>query len=285
MPSTLAIRADNIDAYMAEVRRYDLLTPSEEIELAHRYHDKGDVQAAHRLVVANLRFVVKVAHQYKGYGLRLLDLIQEGNVGLMIAVKKFDPKRGYRLISYAVWWIRASIQNFILRSWSLVRMGVSRTQRKLFFRLRGELARAARQAAGDPSPTQTIAQNLGVGEADVVDMQARLAARDFSLDASLGENGKSTHLDSVVAHEPGPEETLQRLEEQELSHRMVQDTWPRLNDKERYILEQRFLNDMPATLQTIGDTLGVSRERVRQLEKRILAKLRDTYQGMQAVNC
>jgi len=178
---------DSLDRYVAEINRYKLLTREQEMELALKYAKSGDLEAAHELVTSNLRFVVKIAHEYKGYGLRLLDLIQEGNIGLMMAVKKFEPDRGYRLISYAVWWIRAYMQNFILRSWSLVKLGTTQAQRKLFYKLRGTQAQIARlQGAeadlsfrADPSKVATA---LGVSVEDVVEMDQRLGGRDFSFD-------------------------------------------------------------------------------------------------------
>ena len=182
----------SIDQYVAEINRYKLLTREQEVALALDYRDNSNLQAAHKLVVSNLRFVVKIAHEYRGYGLKLLDLIQEGNIGLMMAVKKFDVDKGYRLISYAVWWIRAYIQNFIMRSWSLVKLGTTQAQRKLFFKLRSERERANKRAGdGERASTKSLADRLAVGEKDVVDMEQRLAARDFSLDVELQEGGAS----------------------------------------------------------------------------------------------
>jgi len=184
MPSSIA-QDSTIDRYVAEINKYPLLTREEEVALAERYRKDGDLEAAHQLVVSNLRFVVKIAHEYRGYSLKLLDLIQEGNIGLMMAVKKFDASKGYRLISYAVWWIRAYIQNFIMRSWSLVKLGTTQAQRKLFFKLRSERERADREAGeGETATTKALAGRLEVAETDVVDMEARLAARDFSSTSS-----------------------------------------------------------------------------------------------------
>jgi RNA polymerase sigma-32 factor len=272
--NVLALREENIDRYVAEIQRYPLLTREKEQQLALRYRDHGDIAAAHELVVSNLRFVVKVAHEYKGYGFKLLDLIQEGNVGLMMAVKKFDPDKGYRLISYAVWWIRAQIRSYIVRSWSLVKMGTTFAQRKLFFSLRGEKSRHEQEHKGELASAEELAKALGVEADEVHQMELRLAARDFSLDAQLGEDGGATHLDMVVEAHRSQEDELIESEQQQLLRGRVAEAMETLNEKERYIVENRMLNDEPKTLQEIGDTFQVSRERVRQLESRVLKKLR-----------
>jgi RNA polymerase sigma-32 factor len=277
MSTALALQNENMDRYMAEISHYPLLTREEEQELARRYHTHGEVSAAHRLVVSNLRFVVKIAHEYRGYGLKLLDLIQEGNIGLMVAVKKFDPDKGYRLISYAVWWIRAYMQSFIMRSWSLVRLGASRVQRKLFFKLRSERSKAqaeAEQQGFEPVSTREMAERLGVDEDDVMDMELRLAARDFSLDAKVSDEATVSHVDLLPDATVSQEDELASLQEQRLLRGKVEETMGVLNEKERYIVEKRLLSDEPQTLQEIGDNFRVSRERVRQLENRVLSKLR-----------
>jgi len=278
MSTALAIRPDNIDRYMAEISRYPLLSREEEHELAVRFHDLGDIAAAHRLVVSNLRFVVKVAHQYRGYGLKLLDLIQEGNVGLMMAVKKFDPNKGYRLISYAVWWIRAEIRSFIVRSWSLVKMGTTYAQRKLFFSLRGAHARVDQDTNGElgaEAMTEELSRELDLTVDEVHSMELRLAARDFSLDAPLGDETHASHLDVLTGDAPAnQEDALVEHEQHELLHGQVAEAMGTLNEKERYVLEKRYLDEEPQTLQEIGTTFQVSRERVRQIEQKVLAKLR-----------
>lgn len=277
MSTSLAIRTDNIDYYIAEISKYPLLSREEEFAFARRLCDEGDISAAHKLVVSNLRFVVKIAHQYRNYGFKLLDLIQEGNVGLMMAVKKFDPSKGYRLISYAVWWIRAQIRSFIVRSWSLVKIGTTYTQRKLFFSLRGEKSKTEQTNAGldDQNMTRALAEQLGVEEADVMQMEMRLAGRDFSLDANLNESTKTTHLDRMEdSSAPSQEDALVLREQTHLLRSKVATAMDELNDKERFIVEKRLLNDEPLTLQEVGDTFKVSRERVRQLEERVIKKLR-----------
>ncbi len=265
---------DSLDHYMASIRRHPLLSRPEERRLAQRFFDDGDVEAAHTLVVSNLRFVVKIAHEYRGYGLKLLDLIQEGNIGLMMAVKKFDPYKGYRLISYAVWWVRAQIKSYILRSWSLVRMGAGRIQRKLFFKLRSERNRAANEGQEDLG-ADALAARLGVSADEVNEMDLRLAARDFSLDTKLGdEGGSAAHLDMVPDPQPSQEELLGDAQQKRQLRQHVATAMQTLNEKERYIVEQRLLRDDPLTLQQIGTVFNVSRERVRQLEGRIMKKLR-----------
>ncbi len=264
-----------IDRYVSEINKYPLLTREQEVELAVRFRNGGDLEAAHQLVVSNLRFVVKIAHEYRGYSLKLLDLVQEGNIGLMMAVKKFDPGKGYRLISYAVWWIRAYIQNFIMRSWSLVKLGTTQAQRKLFFKLRSERERADREAGeGVSASTESLAQRLEVGENDVVDMEARLSARDFSLDVELQDGARQTHMDLLSEDGASQEERVAEAEERSLLRGKVIEAMEHLNEKERYIVENRLMADEPKTLQEIGQHFRISRERARQIEGNVIRKIR-----------
>ena len=266
----------SLDRYVAEINKYPLLTREEEIKLAEQFRRDSSEECAHRLIVSNLRFVVKTAHEYRGYGLKLLDLIQEGNIGLMIAVKKFDPDKGYRLVSYAVWWIRAYIQSFIMRAWSLVKVGTTQAQRKLFFRLRSERERADRLAGpGERATAEDIAKQLQVGESDVRDMEMRLGERDFSLDAKVVEGGRSCHLDLLACERESQEETCSSDELRRLLRVKVQETMSQLNEKERYVIENRIMRDEPPTLQEIGVQLKISRERVRQIEGNIIRKIRN----------
>lgn len=282
--SALALREDNIDRYVAEISKHRLLTREAEFDLATRYRNEGDVAAAHELVVSNLRFVVKIAHEYKGYGFKLLDLIQEGNVGLMMAVKKFEPEKGYRLISYAVWWIRSQIRSYIVRSFSLVKMGTTLAQRKLFFSMRSAKSKAEQLNPGQPLDRQELAKTLGVEASELSEMEMRMAARDFSLDAQLGDDSKTTHLDVLAdgalsaAQVVSQEDALVEREQQHLLHGKVAEAMETLNEKERYIVEQRLLSDEPLTLQEIGEHFSVSRERVRQLESRVIRKLRTAFE-------
>jgi RNA polymerase sigma-32 factor len=269
-----------IDAYLAEIRRIPLLTIEQEQELARRFR-AGDGRAGHQLVAANLRFVVKVAFEYRSYGLRMPDLIQEGNIGLMRAVQKFDPARHIRLVSYAVWWIRAYLQNHILRSWSLVRLGTTQAQRKLFF----SLARARRQLAqgGDElGDTGDIAYSLSVKPSEVVEMSARLDRRDQSLDAVLGDDGSSCLGDRLATETPSAHEQLAAAEQRSLIGTGVRAALARLDARERFILEQRLLAEPPMSLRALGDHFGFSRERARQLELRATQRLRLELSGLAA---
>jgi RNA polymerase sigma-32 factor len=276
-----SIKLDSaMDRYVGEINRTSLLSREQEMELARRYVEHDDLQAAHKLVVANLRFVVKIAHEYRGYGLKLLDLVQEGNIGLMMAVKKFDPDKGYRLISYAVWWIRAYIQSFIMRSWSLVKLGTTQAQRKLFFKLRSEREKADRAAgAGEFASTRELAERLSVEEADILDMEMRLGARDFSLDVDLQEGGRQTHLDLLVGGETSQEDHFATEEARHLLRGKVHEAMEHLNEKERYIVENRLMTDEPKTLQEIGRHFSISRERARQIEGNVIRKMRQALAG------
>lgn len=272
-----------LQRYLTEINRFPLLTPEEEKRFACAYRDRGDTRAAHRLVTANLRFVVKVAYGYRSYGLRMPDLVQEGNIGLMKAVQKFDPDLGIRLISYAVWWIRAYIQNHILRSWSLVKVGTTQAQRKLFFslaRTKRELERLGGRLEEGQAPDATrIARKLHVLPAEVEEMERRLEGRDLSLDAPVGD-GASTHLDFVAAGQPCPDEALSEAEERRLVAAAVEAALSQLDPRERLIIERRVMNDRPLTLKELGDHFGFSRERARQLEIRAREKLRHALQGL-----
>lgn len=263
--------------YISEINHYPLLSREAERALAERHVKQQDPDAAHHLVVSNLRFVVKIAHEYKGYGLKLLDLVQEGNIGLMIAVKKFEPSRGYRLISYAVWWVRAYIQNFIMKSWSLVKVGTTQAQRKLFFKLRGERERLERAMGGaDLASASELASKLDVREQEVVDMTGRMAARDFSLDLEVNEAGRQTHMDMLAnnCQTKDPSEVVCDAEERGLLRGQVAEVMRTLNEKERYIVDNRLMCEEPKTLQEIGKQFGISRERARQIEGNVLRKMK-----------
>jgi RNA polymerase sigma-32 factor len=273
----------SIQRYLSEINRFPLLTPEEEKRLARAYRDHADTRAAHRLVTANLRFVVKVAYGYRSYGLRMPDLVQEGNIGLMKAVQKFDPDLGIRLISYAVWWIRAYIQNHILRSWSLVKVGTTQAQRKLFFslaRTKRELQRLGGRTdeGATPDPVR-IARKLHVLPTEVEEMERRLEGRDLSLDAPVGD-GSSTHLDFVAAGQVCQDDALCEAEERRLVAAEVEAALGQLDPRERLIIERRVMNDRPLTLKELGDHFGFSRERARQLEIRAREKLRHALQDL-----
>jgi RNA polymerase sigma-32 factor len=257
---------------MVQVNRFDLLSAEEEYELALQHMREDDMEAAHRLVCANLRFVVKVANEYRGYGLRLLDLVQEGNIGLMMAVKKFDPTRGTRLITYAVWWIRAYIQNYIMRSWSLVKIGTTQMQKKLFFKL-AQTRNALRNLTGSEDLGE-IADELDVDENIVAEMSQRLGRRDTSLDLELTEGEGYTLLHTLHDHSDDQETLLLAHEEQQLNSQRTEAAFEILNPRERHIIEKRILADDSSTLQELADEYDISRERVRQIEQNALQKLR-----------
>ena len=268
----LPITTDTFEHYMVQVNRFDLLSAEQEYDLAVRHIQDGDMDAAHRLVCANLRFVVKVANEYRGYGLRLLDLVQEGNVGLMMAVKKFDPSRGTRLITYAVWWIRAYIQNYIMRSWSLVKIGTTQMQKKLFFKL-AQTRNALLNQTGSED-IEDIARELDVNQEIVVEMSQRMGRRDASLDVELTEGEGYTLLHTLPDKADNQETLLLADEERRLNTERTQAALSVLNPRERNIIKQRILADPPSTLQDIAEQYGVSRERIRQIEQNALQKLR-----------
>ncbi len=280
--SQLPVPQSSLTTYLVEINKFPLLSAEEEVRLATRYRKDGDVEAAQKLVTSNLRFVVKVAYEYGSYGLRMADLIQEGNVGLMMAVKKFDPQKGIRLISYAVWWIRAMIQSYILRSWSLVKIGTTQAQRKLFYKL----AQAKRKIANllvNPREAEIltddtrdiIAKTLHVREEDVEEMDARMKGRDSSLDQPISDDSATTPLDLLASSE-NQEALVARNEEQTKVKAELKRAMSDLNDKERFIVEKRLMTDEPMTLQEIGDRYHISRERARQLEERAKKKIRET---------
>ncbi len=268
----LPITTDTFEHYMVQINRFDLLSAADEYDLAIRHLEKNDMEAAHRLICANLRFVVKVANEYRGYGLRLLDLVQEGNIGLMMAVKKFDPARGTRLITYAVWWIRAYIQNYIMRSWSLVKIGTTQMQKKLFFKL-AQTRNALRNLTGTEQ-IEEIAHELDVNEEVVAEMCQRMGGRDASLDVELTEGEGYTLLNTLADGSDNQEELLLAHEEQRLNSERTSAALAILKPRERQIIVQRIMAEVPSTLQDLADELDISRERVRQIEQNALRKLR-----------
>ena len=266
----------DLSLYFREVSRFELLTPEEEFETARRWFDDGDLAAAHRLVTANLRFVVKIANEYRRYGLRMLDLIQEGNVGLMRAVHKFDPYKGFRLITYAVWWIRAHIQDFILRTWSLVRIGTTRVQRKLFNHLQSAQKRIrallGKEQGVDEDALLAAEMEIPVGE--VTEFRRRVQVPDLSLEANVYEDGETTLKDRLVDERADQETRLVDRQAREQLAERVEAAVAALDERDQLIVRSRLLVEDPATLQDLGDRLGVSKERVRQLEVRVKERLR-----------
>ncbi|MGA2332637.1 MAG: RNA polymerase sigma factor RpoH [Syntrophales bacterium] len=262
-----------LDIYIAEINRYPILSADEEFRFAVKFKKYNDMEAAEKLVVSNLRFVVKIAHEYRNYGVKLPDLIQEGNIGLMHAVKKFDPYKGYRLISYAVWWIRAYIQNFIIKSWSLVKIGTTQAQRKLFFKL-GQ-AKKKLEALSQKNPEfGEIAESLGVKQTEIEEMDQRLTYRDLSLDSHIGGEGETSHLDYLTYEGEDQETSLIKKEEMDIVKRNIAGALTNLNERESYIVKHRIMTDSPITLQEIGNKYNITRERARQIEKQALKKLR-----------
>src|SRR5215470_11236598 len=261
--------------YLQEIRKFPMLEPEEEYMLAKRWKEREDPDAAHRLVTSHLRLVAKIAMGYRGYGLPLSELISEGNVGMMQAVKRFDPERGFRLATYAMWWIRAAIQEYILHSWSLVKMGTTAAQKKLFFNLRKLKGQLQAIEEGDLSPenVKKIATDLNVTEEDVVNMNRRLAAPDHSLNAPLKIDGDGEWQDWLVDESDSQEQKLG--DQQELSRRrkLLSHAMKSLNARERHILTERRLKDEPTTLEDLSKEYGISRERVRQIEVRAFEKL------------
>lgn len=262
-----------LDRYIAEINRFPILTAEEEFSLAVRLKRDHDLEAAEKLVVCNLRFVVKIAHEYRNYGVKLADIIQEGNIGLMHAVKKFDPYKGYRLISYAVWWIRAYIQNYIIKTWSLVKIGTTQAQRKLFFKI-GQAKKRLDSLSEKNPEFKEIAETLGVKPIEIEEMDLRMSNRDLSLDAYINEEGETTHLDYLTYGGDDQETALIKKEEMEIVQRNIAGALMNLTDKERFIIRHRVMADTPMTLQEIGDHYNITRERARQIEKQALKKLR-----------
>ncbi|PWC53025.1 RNA polymerase sigma factor RpoH [Azospirillum sp. TSO22-1] len=276
VPSVPVISAEsNLSRYLQEIRKFPMLAPQEEYMLAKRWQEHEDSQAAHKLVTSHLRLVAKIAMGYRGYGLPLSELISEGNVGMMQAVKRFDPDRGFRLATYAMWWIRAAIQEYILHSWSLVKMGTTAAQKKLFFNLRKLKGQMQAIEEGDLSPEQVqqIATKLEVPEQDVVNMNRRLAAPDHSLNAPLRAESEGEWQDWLVDETSNQEITLAEQEELGKRRTLLAAAMTGLNDRERDILIERRLRDDPTTLEDLSQKYGISRERVRQIEVRAFEKL------------
>ena len=265
----------NLSRYLQDIRKFPMLEADQEYMLAKRWREDDDLDAAHQLVTSHLRLVAKIAMGYRGYGLPISELISEGNVGMMQAVKRFDPERGFRLATYAMWWIRAAIQEYILHSWSLVKMGTTAAQKKLFFNLRKLKGQMQAIEEGDLRPEQVakIAETLNVPEVDVVNMNRRLAAPDHSLNAPLRIDGDGEWQDWLVDETESQETRLAHTEEFEKRRTLLHAAMEMLNERERHILEERRLKDDPTTLEELSQVYGISRERVRQIEVRAFEKL------------
>ena len=266
----------SLNRYLSEIRKFPLLQPEEEYMLAKRFQEHQDPEAAAKLVTSHLRLVAKIAMGYRGYGLPASELISEGNIGLMQGVKKFEPDRGFRLATYAMWWIRASIQEYILRSWSLVKMGTTAAQKKLFFNLRRMKSQIDAFEEGDlrPESVKKIATDLGVTEEEVTSMNRRMAmGGDTSLNVPMREDSEGQWQDFLVDVDPLQDERLAESQEKTVRHDMLTEAMDALNDREKHILAERRLADDPKTLEELSQVYGVSRERVRQIEVRAFDKL------------
>jgi len=270
--------------YLDEIRRFPMLDAEEEYMLAKRWREHGDVEAAHKLVTSHLRLVAKIAMGYRGYGLPMNEIISEGNVGLMQAVKRFDPDKGFRLATYAMWWIRAAIQEYILHSWSLVKLGTTAAQKKLFFNLRRLKSQMQAIEGGDLSPemVKQIADTLEVTEQEVIEMNRRLEGPDHSLNAALRIDSETEWQDWLVDERAGQETELAEADELEHRKALLAEAMKVLNERERHILTERRLKEEPTTLEELSAQYGISRERVRQIEVRAFEKLQKAIQAAEA---
>jgi RNA polymerase sigma-32 factor len=264
---------DTLSAYLANVNKYPLLTREQENEIALRYFKDHNPKDAEILVTSNLRFVVKIAAEYSKFGNKLIDIVQEGNVGLMHAVKEFNPYKGVRLISYAVWWIRGYIQEYLMRQHSMVRIGTTQNQRKLFYHLKKEKDHL--DLLGQEPTVKLLSAKLGIPEDEIRVMEERMSGRDISLDAPISDEGSGVRLDMEASSDESVDDQLARKETLHLLEEKIDQLRPKLNEKEVYILEKRLLADDPVTLQDIGTEWGVTREAVRQMEARVMKKIKD----------
>ena len=265
----------NLSIYLQEIKKFPILTAEEEYMLAKRYKEHGDTEAAHKLVTSHLRLVAKIAMGYRGYGLPVTDLISEGNVGIMQAVKKFDPERGFRLATYAMWWIRAQIQEYVLHSWSLVKIGTTAAQKKLFFNLRKLKNQLSSIDTGNLSPenAREIASRLNVKEAEVLDMDNRLFSGDQSLNVQIGEEGDTEWQDLLVDSNDTQDNILANSNELSFRKKIFEQALEVLNDREKEIISLRKLKDKPVKLEELSKKFNISRERVRQIEEKAFEKL------------
>ena len=265
----------NLSIYLQEIKKFPILTAEEEYMLAKRYKEHGDTEAAHKLVTSHLRLVAKIAMGYRGYGLPVTDLISEGNVGIMQAVKKFDPERGFRLATYAMWWIRAQIQEYVLHSWSLVKIGTTAAQKKLFFNLRKLKNQLSSIDSGNLSPenAREIASRLNVKEAEVLDMDNRLFSGDQSLNVQVGEEGDTEWQDMLVDSNDTQDNILANSNELSFRKKIFEQALEVLNDREKEIISLRKLKDKPVKLEELSKKFNISRERVRQIEEKAFEKL------------
>ena len=276
--TNLPATTNSLERYLAEISNNPVLSREEEYELAMRYKNEGDLEAARKLVSCNLKFVVRVANEYKNYGVNIMDIIQEGNIGLMQAVKGFDPTKGYRLISYAVWWIRAYIQNFLIKSWSLVKVGTNQAQRKLFYKLRST-KNALNKGKGviTDEDYSEIAEQLGVEKKYVIEMDQRMTKKDLSLDAKIGKDQENSFINYLEDESSSQEDIVAKNQIESTIRNNINTILDTLKGRERYIVEHRILTDNPLTLEEIGNKYHISRERVRQIENTALRKIKKAF--------
>lgn len=279
--SSLPALSNSLQSYLAQIRNYPVLSREEEYELAMKLRETGDLEAARKLIVSNLKFVVRIANEYKNYNVNTMDLIQEGNIGLMKAVRGFDPTKGYRLISYAVWWIRAYIQNHIMKTWSLVKVGTNQSQRKLFYKLRSTKNKIEATGAeiGEDVYSE-IAKELDVPDSQVIEMDRIMSGKDLSLDANIEGSTERTYVD-MLGDTFDQEQFLEDSQTRPLVAKKIKEALANLKDRERYIIERRVLTDSPETLEKLSRKFGISRERVRQIEKNALNKIKQEFQKEQ----
>ena len=278
MVARLPVVSDSLSLYLAEIRKFSVLSEEDEHRVAVKFFEEKDLEAAHTLITSNLRFVVKVAGEYRHYGLKIIDLIQEGNVGLMMAVRKYNPYKGVRLISYAVWWIRAYIQNHIMSMWSLLKIGTTQAQRKLFFKLRETKNAIIRMNDGEDD-SHSAALALNVSDKEVAEMEQRLQG-DYSLDAELSCGDGLTALEGLADERMNQEDLLAECQENWHLQQKVAQVVAVLNEKERFIIERRITSDEPLTLQEIATHFSISRERVRQIEEGALKKVKNSLEPL-----
>lgn len=273
----LPVPTTSLEQYVAEISNYPVLSRKEEYDLAMKYKKDGDLEAARKLITHNLRFIIKISNEYRDYGISIMDLIQEGNIGLMKAVQRFDPTKGYRLISYAVWWIRAYIQNYIIRTYSLLKLGTTEAQRKLFFKLRStKLKMGITDKKPTPREYKAIAKKLKVPLESVIEMDQRMTSKDLSLNALVSRTeDQATYIDFVEDPAASQEELLSSIEEQEKVKKSLKIAVKSLSDREQHIIKNRLLRHKPLTLEELSKELKISKERVRQIEKSALKRMKD----------
>lgn len=280
-PSVPAL-SNSLQSYLAKISNYPVLSREEEYELAVRHREHGDLEAARKLIVSNLKFVVRVANEYKNYNINTMDLIQEGNIGLMKAVKGFDPTKGYRLISYAVWWIRAYIQSHIMKTWSLVKVGTTQSQRKLFYKVRSTKNRLETGGADvEDNVYSEIAKELDVPDSQVIEMDRIMSKKDLSLDENVKGSDKHTYIDMLDDKSFDQEKFLEDMQTLPVVREKIKKALGNLKERERHIIEKRILSDPPETLEKLSGKFGISRERVRQIEKSALDKIRREFRREQ----